>query len=155
MPWARCRRTSCVIDTAGFSRRRWKGLYRVDAHAECLPHAPPALWQLHPPGRIAPLTMLLLIVSAIKLVVEIALMALAGQFLLGLLAGAKRERNFFYRVLQVMTQPVIKAVRFMTPRVVLDRHVPLAAFALLASIWLVTTIVKINICLQVGIDQCR
>jgi hypothetical protein len=50
---------------------------------------------------------------------------------------------------------VIKAVRFMTPRVVLDRHVPLAAFALLASIWLVTTIVKINICLQVGIDQCR
>ena len=99
--------------------------------------------------------MLLLIVSAIKLVVEIALMALAGQFLLGLLAGAKRERNFFYRVLQVMTQPVIKAVRFLTPRVVLDRHVPLAAFALLASIWLVTTIAKINICLQVGIDQCR
>jgi hypothetical protein len=99
--------------------------------------------------------MLLLTVSAIKLVVEIALMALAGQFLLGLLAGAKRERNFFYRVLQVMTQPVIKAVRFLTPRVVLDRHVPLAAFALLASIWLVTTIVKINICLQVGIDQCR
>ena len=99
--------------------------------------------------------MLLLTVSAIKLVAEIALMALAGQFLLGLLAGARREQNFFYRVLQVMTQPVIKVVRRLTPRVVLDRHVPLAAFALLASIWLVTTIVKINICLQVGIDQCR
>ena len=99
--------------------------------------------------------MLLLTVSAIKLIAEIALMALAGQFLLGLLAGARRERNFFYRLLQVMTQPVIKTVRLLTPRVVLDRHVPLAAFALLASIWLVTTIVKINICLQIGIDQCR
>ncbi|HEX2542390.1 MAG TPA: hypothetical protein VHM00_15070 [Caldimonas sp.] len=99
--------------------------------------------------------MLLLIVSAIKLVVEIALMALAGQFLLGLLAGARRESNFFYRVLKVMTDPVVKGVRFLTPRVVLDRHVPVAAFALLASIWLVTTIVKIDICLRVGIDQCR
>jgi len=99
--------------------------------------------------------MLLLIVSAIKLLVEIALMALAGQFLLGLLAGAKREQNFFYRVLQVMTNPVVKGVRLLTPRVVLDRHVPLAAFALLASIWLLTTIVKIDICLRVGIEQCR
>jgi hypothetical protein len=99
--------------------------------------------------------MLLLIVSAVKLIVEIALMALAGQFLLGLLAGAKREQNFFYRVLQVLTNPVVKGVRFLTPRVVLDRHVPLAAFALLASIWLLTTIVKIDLCLRVGIDQCR
>jgi hypothetical protein len=99
--------------------------------------------------------MLLLLVSAVKLVVEIALMALAGQFLLGLLAGARRDSNVFYRVLQVVTKPVVKAVRFLTPRVVLDRHVPIAAFALLASIWLVTTIVKIDICLRVGIDQCR
>jgi len=99
--------------------------------------------------------MLLLTVSAIKLVVEIALMALAGQFLLGLLAGAKREQNVFNRLLQVLTNPVIKGVRFLTPRVVVDRHVPLAAFALLASIWMVTTIAKIDICLRVGIDQCR
>ena len=55
--------------------------------------------------------MLLLTVSAIKLVAEIALMALAGQFVLGLLAGAKRDSNFFYRVLQVITSPVLKGVR--------------------------------------------
>ena len=36
---------------------------------------------------------MLLFVSAIKLVVEIALMALAGQFVLGLLAGARRDRT--------------------------------------------------------------
>ena len=116
---------------------------------------PAPLLPRHPTGRPSPPTMLLLIVSAIKLIVEIALMALVGQFLLGLLAGAKREQNFFYRLLQVLTNPVIKGVRFLTPHVVLDRHVPLAAFALLASIWLVTTIAKIDICLRVGIEQCR
>ena len=98
---------------------------------------------------------LLLFVSAVKLVVEIALMALAGQFVLGLLAGAKRDSNFFYRVLQVVTGPVLKGVRLLTPRVVLDRHMPIAAFVLLGSIWLVATMVKIDICLQVGIEQCR
>lgn len=98
---------------------------------------------------------LLLFVSAVKLVVEIALMALAGQFVLGLLAGSKRDRNFFYRMLQVVTAPVLKGMRFLTPRVVLDRHVPIAAFVLLVSIWLVATTVKIDICLRVGIEQCR
>lgn len=99
--------------------------------------------------------LLLLFVSAIKLVVEIALMALAGQFVLGLLAGAKRDGNFFYRTLQVVTNPVLKGVRWMAPRVVLDRHIPLAALVLLASAWLVATVLKVDLCLRVGIEQCR
>ena len=98
---------------------------------------------------------LLLFVSAIKLVVEIALMALAGQFVLGLLAGAKRDGNIFYRTLQVVTGPVLKGVRWMAPRVVLDRHIPLAALVLLASAWMVATVVKVDICLRVGIELCR
>ncbi|MEO5881525.1 MAG: hypothetical protein ABIQ06_03845 [Caldimonas sp.] len=93
--------------------------------------------------------------TAIKLVVEIALMALAGQFVLGLLAGAKRDANVFYRTLQVITGPVLKGVRWMAPRVVLDRHIPLAALVLLASAWMVATVVKIDICLRVGIETCR
>ncbi|MEP7300954.1 MAG: hypothetical protein ABI699_05450 [Caldimonas sp.] len=98
---------------------------------------------------------MLFFVSAVKLVVEIALMALAGQFVLGLLAGAKRDGNFFYRTLQVVTGPVLKGVRWMAPRVVLDRHIPLAAGVLLASAWLVTTVLKVDLCLRIGIEQCR
>ena len=97
----------------------------------------------------------MLTVSAIKLLVEIALMALAGQFVLGLLAGRRRDSNFFYRVLQVVTSPVVKGVRRIAPRVVLDRHLPLASFVLLASIWLVVTMVKIDLCVRIGIEQCR
>ena len=98
---------------------------------------------------------MLLLVSSIKLVVEIALMALLGQFLLGLLAGAKRDGNLFYGVLDVLTRPFVKLTRMITPRVVLDRHVPLATFFLLALVWLVATGMKINLCVQVGLQQCR
>lgn len=98
---------------------------------------------------------MLLLVSSLKLVAEIALFALAGQFLLGLLAGSKRDANVFYRLLQVMTSPFLKGVRLVTPRVVIDRHIPLATFLLLAVIWVVSTISKINLCLERGLAQCQ
>ncbi len=98
---------------------------------------------------------MLLFVSAVKLVAEIALMALAGQFLLGLLAGQKRDTNIFYQLLQVMTKPFVKGMRLVTPKVVIDRHIPLAAFVALAMVWVVVTITKINLCLQIGVEQCR
>jgi hypothetical protein len=97
---------------------------------------------------------MLLLVSSIKLVAEIALMALIGQFLLGLLAGAKRDSNLFYGVLDVLTRPFVKLTRLITPRVVLDRHVPLAAFFLLALIWIVATGYKINLCVGSGVKTC-
>lgn len=98
---------------------------------------------------------MLLLVSAIKLVVEIALLALAGQGLLGLLAGQKREQNFFYQLLAILTRPFVRGMRFIAPRQVLDRHVPLAAFLLLSVVWLAVTLVKINVCLEIGVEQCR
>lgn len=98
---------------------------------------------------------MLLFVSSVKLVAEIALMALLGQGLLALLAGRKREGNFFYKLLQVLTGPFTKGMRLIAPRVVLDRHIPIATFLLLAMVWIVSTIVKINLCLQIGVEQCR
>lgn len=98
---------------------------------------------------------MLLLASSIKLVAEIALMALVGQGVLALLAGERREGNFFYRLLQTLTQPVVKTVRAITPKVVLDRHVPYAAFLLMLMVWLFATIAKVNLCLQVGVEHCR
>ena len=97
---------------------------------------------------------MLFLISAVKLLAEIALLAIAGQWVLGLLAGAGRDSNPFYQVLNIITRPVIKAVRFVTPRVVLDRHVPLAAFALLAIVWIGATLAKINYCVRIGVEQC-
>ena len=87
---------------------------------------------------------MLLLMSSIKLVSEIALLAFVGQWLLGLLAGAKRDSNFFYRILQTLTAPFIKGARWIAPRIVLDRHLPLVAFLVLCFAWLVATTAKIS-----------
>jgi hypothetical protein len=98
---------------------------------------------------------LLTLVSVIKLIAEIALLALAGQWVLGILTGAKRDQNLFYQLLQVMTKPFVAGARLITPRIVIERHVPLVAFALLLFIWLGATIAKINICVQIGVQVCK
>lgn len=98
---------------------------------------------------------MLAIASTIKLIAEIALLALLGQWLLGLLAGARKEQNLFYQVLQIMTRPFVSATRLITPRLVLDRHVPLVAFLLLLFIWLGATIYKIQTCIRIGVELCK
>jgi hypothetical protein len=96
---------------------------------------------------------MLLVASSIKLVAEIALMALLGQGLLALLAGDRRHDNVFYRTLQVLTGPFTKATRLITPRVVIDRHIPFAAFALMLMVWVVATITKVQQCVQIGLQS--
>lgn len=98
---------------------------------------------------------MLALASTVKLIAEIALMALLGQGLLGLLAGAKREQNIFYQVLQIIGRPFVWVARRVTPKLVLDRHVPLVAFLLLLFVWLGATIYRIQTCLQIGVELCK
>lgn len=98
---------------------------------------------------------MLLFVSSVKLVAEIALLSLLGQWLLGLLAGAKRDGNLFYQLLGIVTRPFVRAARWLTPRVVIDRHVPLVAFLLLAFVWVFATLYKIQLCAQIGVQACK
>ena len=98
---------------------------------------------------------MLLFVTSLKLVAEIALMAIVGQMVVGLLAGKGRDSNIFYKLLEVVASPFVKLMRRITPRVVLDRHMPLAALLLLSVIWVCLTATKINLCIQSGVDACR
>lgn len=99
---------------------------------------------------------MLLFLSIVKLICEIALMALFGQWVLGLLAGAKRDTNLFYQLLQQVGRPFVVAARFITPRsIVLDRHVPLVAFLVLAFVWIVVTALRIQHCLRIGVELCK
>ncbi len=98
---------------------------------------------------------MLLLVTSLKLIAEIALMALAGQWVVGLLAGARRDHNVFYKLFEVVASPFIKLMRLITPRVVLDRHLPLAAFLLLSVAWVALTASRISLCLEIGVNACR
>lgn len=90
-----------------------------------------------------------------KLLAEIALLALAGQWVVGLLAGAGREGNPFYRLLTLLGRPWVKAARWISPPVVLERHLPLVAFLVLALIWIAAAVTKIRICLEIGVALCK
>lgn len=98
---------------------------------------------------------MLLFIEILKLLAEIALMALAGQWVLGLLAGRRRNENLFYQLFQVLTRPLIAGARLISPRVVLDQHLPLVAFLLMVFVWIVATMTKIDICVRIGVHLCK
>ena len=83
------------------------------------------------------------------------MLGLFGQWVLGLLAGAKKNQNLFYQILQIVGKPFVIATRAITPKQIIDRHVPLVAFLLLLFIWLAATLMKIRTCLEIGVELCK
>jgi len=78
----------------------------------------------------------LLAVVILKALAELAFMFLLGRGALYILAGAKREGNIFYQVLKLVTDPVIRIARLVTPRIVMDAHIPFVAVVLVVWVWL-------------------
>jgi uncharacterized protein YggT (Ycf19 family) len=72
-----------------------------------------------------------------------------------LLAGAKRDKNLFYQILQAMGKPFVAVARRLSPKFVLEQHLPLVAFLLLGFVWLAATILKVQTCLQMGVELCQ
>ena len=95
------------------------------------------------------------LVTTVKLIAEIALMALLGQWVLGWIAGVRRGNNLFYQILQIMGRPFVVVARLVSPRFVLEQHLPVVAFLLLGIVWLGATILKIQICLPVVAGLCK
>jgi hypothetical protein len=85
-------------------------------------------------------------VSVFRALVEVAGLFLLGQGLLYLLAGARRESNMIYQLFQIVTRPVIRLVRLITPGIIVDRHIPVVAFFLLFWLWIVLAYVRRIIC---------
>lgn len=90
------------------------------------------------------------IVSILRALAEVAMLALLGQGLLALLAGARRATNPIYRLFQIVTAPVVKGVRWIAPRLILDKHLPFVAFFVLFWLWIALAYVKRVLC---GLDQ--
>ncbi len=84
----------------------------------------------------------LTLVRILRVLVEVALFTLLGQGLLYVLAGKSREGNVIYRLFKIITNPVTNAVRALTPRIILDRHISLVSFFLLFWLWLMLAVAK-------------
>ena len=78
----------------------------------------------------------LLLLVIVKALAELAFMFLLGRGALYVLAGRKREGNLLYQILRILTDPLLRAARWISPRFVLDAHIPFVAVALVAWLWL-------------------
>jgi hypothetical protein len=98
--------------------------------------------------------MLLAVVIA-KSLIELSLMFIVGRFLLGLLAGPNRDNNVFWQVLDVASKPALWITRKLSPRLILDQHIPLATSSWLIIAWVVVLQLKIEMCLEMGMATCQ
>lgn len=73
----------------------------------------------------------LLVLSALRALLQVAILFLLGQGLLALLAGSRRHNNSVYKLFLLLTSPLVKLTRLITPRQIIDKHVPFVAFFLL------------------------
>jgi hypothetical protein len=87
-----------------------------------------------------------LLVSILRALVEVAGFALLGRGAVAVLAGKYREQNLFYRILHTISQPAVRAVRLITPRVILDAHVPMLTFFLLFWLWVALALLRRHLC---------
>jgi hypothetical protein len=88
------------------------------------------------------------IIVILKALAEIAGVALLGQGVLWLIAGSRRQENIVYGLFRTLTSPVMRVTRAITPRVIIDAHIGLVAFFLVAVLWAVLTAIKIKLVLD-------
>ena len=98
---------------------------------------------------------MLLAIVILKSLIELSLMFVVGRFILGLLAGAKRQTNVFWQLLDVASKPSLWLTRRVSPKLILDQHIPLATVSWLIIAWVLVVMVKIDLCLQVGAAACQ
>ncbi|MEY2777811.1 MAG: hypothetical protein RLY30_1909 [Pseudomonadota bacterium] len=90
-----------------------------------------------------------------QLVLYIGGLALFGQGLLFVLAGARRETNLFYQLFVVLNRPWVSLARMITPKAVAAQHHPLVAFCVVAVLYIAVTLAKIEHCISVQMVGCR
>ena len=98
---------------------------------------------------------MLLTVVILKSLIELSLMFIVGRFVLGLLAGAKRETNVFWQLLDVAAKPSLWLTRKISPKLILDQHIPLATASWLLVAWVLVVKIKIDLCMELGAVACQ
>jgi hypothetical protein len=98
---------------------------------------------------------MLLTIVILKSLIELSLMFIVARFVLGLLAGAKKETNIFWQLLDVAAKPALWLTRKISPKLILDQHIPFAAASWLLIAWVFVVKTKIDICVNLGVASCQ
>lgn len=98
---------------------------------------------------------MLLTIVILKSLIELSLLFIVGRFLLGLLAGAKKATNIFWQLLDIAAKPALWLTRKISPKFILDEHIPLAAASWLLLAWIWVVKMKIDLCVDLGVASCQ
>ena len=94
----------------------------------------------------------IVLIRAARVLLEVAGYCIIAQGILFVLTGKSRERNFVYRLFQVLTRPAYKITRAITPKVILDQHIPWLAFFLIFWLWILLQFMKRYLCAWHQVD---
>lgn len=90
--------------------------------------------------------------SAVRVLVEVAGYALLGQGVLAIFAGKSRDTNIVYRLMQTVSMPAVKAIRIVMPRFIIDKHIPFITFFVLFWLWIGLALAKRYVCAMQGLN---
>jgi len=98
---------------------------------------------------------MLLWINILQLIFYIAALALLGQGLLHVLAGARRSNNFFYQIFQIVNRPFFVLARWLAPKKIADSQIAFVAAILVAIFYIAVSLWKIDYCISVNMAGCR
>ena len=102
---------------------------------------------------------MLWVVSSIKLLTEVGLLALLGRGLLRLWLGrlhpAQLQNNVFLKLLDALSGPWLWVAQQVSPRFVVPSHWSWIAFLIAALMWLLATAAKVSVCVSAGLEVCQ
>jgi uncharacterized protein YggT (Ycf19 family) len=89
-----------------------------------------------------------LFLTILQTLILIAALSLFAQLIVGAFNWNRRHQNIVYQMLGVVARPVVKLVRMVTPRFVLDQHIPIATFLLLVFGYFVVILLLRDVCMS-------
>jgi uncharacterized protein YggT (Ycf19 family) len=89
-----------------------------------------------------------LLLVILHTLILVAGLSLLGQGIVGVFNWRRRHENFVYQLFSIVSRPMVSLVRLITPRVILDEHVPLVAFLLLLFGYFGVGLWHREVCLQ-------
>ncbi|MBY0265398.1 MAG: hypothetical protein K2W84_03225 [Burkholderiales bacterium] len=89
----------------------------------------------------------IVLLSMLLALVQVALYLFLGRGAMWVFGGNNRDKNFIYQLFKKGTDPLIKATRLITPKFVLDKHLPFVTILLLVWIGLAVIHFRRGACL--------
>ncbi|MGH1360914.1 MAG: hypothetical protein ACRBC3_19310 [Burkholderiaceae bacterium] len=86
---------------------------------------------------------MLTLIIVLKAGAELALLLILARSLVFAMSLGRHEENPVHRVLQAATMPIDTVARKLSPRLILNRHLPVVSFFLMLWLWIALVLAKV------------